>query len=70
MLWPFFLRELTSEWEATRIEALHWISALLARYRSEVNRFMILFIFVCSSFDEKIMFLCFTLGGKACIYKL
>ncbi|URE24089.1 hypothetical protein MUK42_15831 [Musa troglodytarum] len=29
-------RELTSEWEATRIEALHWISALLARYRSEV----------------------------------
>ncbi|URE24094.1 hypothetical protein MUK42_15831 [Musa troglodytarum] len=33
-------RELTSEWEATRIEALHWISALLARYRSEVISYL------------------------------
>ncbi|KAM4108945.1 hypothetical protein ACJW30_03G085200 [Castanea mollissima] len=29
-------RELNSEWEATRIEALHWISSLLYRHRSEV----------------------------------
>ncbi|KAF8021139.1 hypothetical protein BT93_G1540 [Corymbia citriodora subsp. variegata] len=29
-------RELSSEWEATRIEALHWISALLERHRIEV----------------------------------
>lgn len=30
-------RELSSEWEATRIEALHWISTLLNRHRAEVN---------------------------------
>ncbi|KAF5450330.1 hypothetical protein F2P56_030690 [Juglans regia] len=29
-------RQLSSEWEATRIEALHWISTLLERYRKEV----------------------------------
>ncbi|KAL9254425.1 VAC14-like protein [Drosera capensis] len=31
---------LSSEWEATRIEALHWISALLNRHRSEVLSFL------------------------------
>ncbi|PIA26692.1 hypothetical protein AQUCO_09100085v1 [Aquilegia coerulea] len=29
-------RQLSNEWEATRIEALHWIGTLLARYRAEV----------------------------------
>ncbi|KAM7484705.1 hypothetical protein LguiA_000714 [Lonicera macranthoides] len=29
-------RQLSSEWEATRIEALHWISTLLNRHRPEV----------------------------------
>uniref|UniRef100_A0A6N2KRK8 Vacuolar protein 14 C-terminal Fig4-binding domain-containing protein n=1 Tax=Salix viminalis TaxID=40686 RepID=A0A6N2KRK8_SALVM len=29
-------RQLSSEWEATRIEALHWISTLLNRHRVEV----------------------------------
>ncbi|KAG6714087.1 hypothetical protein I3842_05G185500 [Carya illinoinensis] len=29
-------RQLSSEWEATRIEALHWISTLLERHRMEV----------------------------------
>ncbi|XP_020089671.1 protein VAC14 homolog isoform X1 [Ananas comosus] len=33
-------RELTSEWEATRIESLHWISTLLARYRAEVLAYL------------------------------
>ncbi|KAE8728539.1 Protein VAC14-like protein [Hibiscus syriacus] len=33
-------RQLDSEWEATRIEALHWISTLLDRYRSEVLCFL------------------------------
>ncbi|XP_072971988.1 protein VAC14 homolog [Typha angustifolia] len=33
-------RELTSEWVATRIEALHWIAALLARYRAEVLAYL------------------------------
>ncbi|GAB2296947.1 PtdIns(3,5)P(2) sythesis regulation factor [Dionaea muscipula] len=33
-------RHLTSEWEATRIEALHWISALLNRHRAEVLSFL------------------------------
>ncbi|KAK1313086.1 hypothetical protein QJS10_CPA06g02091 [Acorus calamus] len=28
-------RQLSSEWEATRIEALHWIAMLLTRHRSE-----------------------------------
>ncbi|GJN08604.1 hypothetical protein PR202_ga26543 [Eleusine coracana subsp. coracana] len=32
-------RELNSEHEATRIEALHWFSTLLARYRVEVTFF-------------------------------
>ncbi|XP_058108317.1 protein VAC14 homolog isoform X2 [Magnolia sinica] len=29
-------RQLSSEWDATRIEALHWIATLLARHRAEV----------------------------------
>lgn len=29
-------RQLSNEWEATRIEALNWIGTLLARYRAEV----------------------------------
>ncbi|XP_020233087.1 protein VAC14 homolog isoform X1 [Cajanus cajan] len=33
-------RQLSSEWEATRIEALHWISTLLYRHRSEVLTFL------------------------------
>ncbi|XP_043706317.1 protein VAC14 homolog [Telopea speciosissima] len=33
-------RQLSSEWEATRIEALHWIATLLARHRSEVLSFL------------------------------
>ncbi|GAB4828731.1 PtdIns(3,5)P(2) sythesis regulation factor [Ancistrocladus abbreviatus] len=33
-------RHLSSEWEATRIEALHWISALLIRHRAEVLSFL------------------------------
>ncbi|XP_016441220.1 protein VAC14 homolog [Nicotiana tabacum] len=33
-------RQLSSEWEATRIEALHWMSTLLNRHRSEVLVFL------------------------------
>ncbi|KAI3497808.1 hypothetical protein L1887_33358 [Cichorium endivia] len=33
-------RQLSSEYEATRIESLHWISALLNRHRSEVLSFL------------------------------
>ncbi|KAE9607520.1 putative vacuole morphology and inheritance protein [Lupinus albus] len=33
-------RQISSEWEATRIEALHWISTLLIRYRTEVLQFL------------------------------
>ncbi|KAF3613914.1 Protein VAC14 -like protein [Capsicum annuum] len=33
-------RQMSSEWEATRIEALHWISTLLNRHRSEVLVFL------------------------------
>ncbi|TYH73711.1 hypothetical protein E1A91_D05G336500v1 [Gossypium mustelinum] len=33
-------RQLDSEWEATRIEALHWISTLLNRHRAEVLCFL------------------------------
>ncbi|GMI90220.1 hypothetical protein like AT2G01690 [Hibiscus trionum] len=33
-------RQLDSEWEATRIEALNWISTLLNRYRAEVFCFL------------------------------
>ncbi|KAJ8747719.1 hypothetical protein K2173_012669 [Erythroxylum novogranatense] len=33
-------RQLQSEWEATRIEALHWISTLLNRHRVEVLCFL------------------------------
>lgn len=32
-------RQLSSEWEATRIEALHWIGTLLSRHRAEVLSF-------------------------------
>ncbi|XP_011021776.1 PREDICTED: protein VAC14 homolog isoform X2 [Populus euphratica] len=32
--------QLSTEWEATRIEALHWISTLLNRHRSEVLSFL------------------------------
>ncbi|KAL1803463.1 hypothetical protein ACET3Z_032110 [Daucus carota] len=32
--------QLSSEWEATRIEALHWMSALLNRHRDEVLNFL------------------------------
>ncbi|GLJ48313.1 hypothetical protein SUGI_1019740 [Cryptomeria japonica] len=33
-------RELSSEWEATRLEALHWIKVLLDKYRTEVLSFL------------------------------
>ncbi|PHT34329.1 Protein VAC14 -like protein [Capsicum baccatum] len=33
-------RQMSSEWEATRIEALHWMSTLLNRHRSEVLVFL------------------------------
>ncbi|CAO2829981.1 unnamed protein product [Amaranthus hypochondriacus] len=33
-------RHLSSEWEATRIEALHWISTLLDKHRGEVLSFL------------------------------
>ncbi|KAM7254804.1 hypothetical protein ACFE04_020045 [Oxalis oulophora] len=33
-------RQLSSEWEATRIEALHWISTLLNQHRTEVICFL------------------------------
>ncbi|KAI3466945.1 hypothetical protein Pfo_023608 [Paulownia fortunei] len=33
-------RHLSSEWEATRIEALHWISTLLNKHRIEVLSFL------------------------------
>ncbi|XP_042457383.1 protein VAC14 homolog isoform X1 [Zingiber officinale] len=33
-------RELTNEWEATRIEALQWISKLLVRHRNEVISYL------------------------------
>ncbi|GMH01974.1 hypothetical protein Nepgr_003813 [Nepenthes gracilis] len=33
-------RHLSSEWEATRIESLHWISVLLNRHRAEVLSFL------------------------------
>ncbi|KAJ6771821.1 TAX1 BINDING PROTEIN-RELATED [Salix koriyanagi] len=33
-------RQLSSEWEATRIEALHWTSTLLNRHRTEVLSFL------------------------------
>ncbi|CAN6675396.1 unnamed protein product [Malus baccata var. baccata] len=36
----FLIRQLSSEWEATRIEALHWISNLLNRHRAEVLTFL------------------------------
>ena len=31
------IRQLSSEWESTRIEALHWISTLLNNHRPEVS---------------------------------
>ncbi|AET05418.2 vacuolar 14 Fab1-binding region protein [Medicago truncatula] len=33
-------RQLSSEWEATRIEALHWIATLLNKYRTECLQFL------------------------------
>ncbi|KAL8137983.1 hypothetical protein V2J09_003984 [Rumex salicifolius] len=33
-------RHLSSEWEATRIEALHWISTLLKRHRTKVLSYL------------------------------
>ncbi|WJX48434.1 PtdIns(3,5)P(2) sythesis regulation factor [Trifolium repens] len=33
-------RQLSSEWEATRIEALHWISTLINEYRTEVLQYL------------------------------
>eukprot|EP01018_Ginkgo_biloba_P036307 Gb_38749 [translate_table: standard] len=33
-------RELGSEWEATRLEALHWMAVLLERHRTEVISFL------------------------------
>ncbi|CAJ1936783.1 unnamed protein product [Sphenostylis stenocarpa] len=33
-------RELSSEWEGTRIEALHWLSTLLNKYRNEVLQYL------------------------------
>ncbi|KAL6350838.1 hypothetical protein AAG906_031424 [Vitis piasezkii] len=33
-------RQLSSEWESTRVEALHWISTLLNRHRAEVLNFL------------------------------
>jgi hypothetical protein len=30
-------RELGSDWEATRLEALRWIASLLERHRTEVS---------------------------------
>jgi hypothetical protein len=35
----WLIRQLSSEWEATRIEALHWISTLINEYRTEVTSF-------------------------------
>lgn len=32
-------RELGSDWEATRLEALRWIALLLERHRTEVTIF-------------------------------
>uniref|UniRef100_A0A1D1ZJJ1 Protein VAC14 n=1 Tax=Anthurium amnicola TaxID=1678845 RepID=A0A1D1ZJJ1_9ARAE len=32
--------QLSNEWEATRIEALHWMATLLARHRAEVIAFL------------------------------
>ncbi|XP_008813536.1 protein VAC14 homolog [Phoenix dactylifera] len=33
-------RQLASEWEATRVEALHWIATLLAQHRAEVISYL------------------------------
>ncbi|KAB1999600.1 hypothetical protein ES319_D12G173200v1 [Gossypium barbadense] len=43
-------RQLDSEWEATRIEALHWISTLLNRHRAEVV-LLVLDIHACIAQD-------------------
>lgn len=53
-------RELTSEWEATRIESLHWIAALLTRYRAEVIAYLneifdSLFTALSDSSDEVVL---------------
>ncbi|XP_042426218.1 protein VAC14 homolog isoform X2 [Zingiber officinale] len=45
-------RELTSEWEATRIEALQWISKLLVRHRNEVV-LLVLEVHACIAEDPQ-----------------
>ncbi|PON35571.1 Vacuole morphology and inheritance protein [Parasponia andersonii] len=64
-------RELSSEWEATRIEALHWISTLLNRHRAEVLTFLsdifdTLLIPLSDPFDEVVLLV---LEVHACIAK-
>ncbi|KAJ0038771.1 hypothetical protein Pint_22392 [Pistacia integerrima] len=44
-------RQLSSEWEATRIEALHWISTLLNRHRAEVTAHLSVLIYLNEIFD-------------------
>ncbi|KAK6122277.1 hypothetical protein DH2020_043978 [Rehmannia glutinosa] len=53
-------RHLSSEWEATRIEALHWISTLLNRHRTEALSdpsdevvLLVLEVHACIAKDEK-----------------
>lgn len=47
----WLIRQLSSEWEATRIEALHWIATLLNKYRTEVTRFFLNPAFILSIFE-------------------
>ncbi|KAH6792684.1 ARM repeat superfamily protein [Perilla frutescens var. hirtella] len=64
-------RHLSSEWEATRIEALHWISTLLIRHREEVlsllsEVFETLLKALSDPFDEVVLLV---LEVHACIAK-
>ncbi|KAH6830935.1 ARM repeat superfamily protein [Perilla frutescens var. hirtella] len=64
-------RHLSSEWEATRIEALHWISTLLIRHREEVLSFLsevfeTLLKALSDPFDEVVLLV---LEVHACIAK-
>jgi hypothetical protein len=52
---PFLYRELNSEHEATRIEALHWFSTLLARYRVEVLKDYNAFLDCISNKHQQVM---------------
>ncbi|XP_064992330.1 protein VAC14 homolog isoform X1 [Musa acuminata AAA Group] len=45
-------RDLTSEWETTRIEALHWIATLLAQHRTEVV-LLVLDVHACIAKDAE-----------------